>query len=234
MTMTLTDEQRIDRLRKRLTELELWTVRSTVPLDDWTFNGKPLSLGSPWPTRDGVAVIAHGEVSVPADWPLDQARLDIDLGGEGLVTIAYAGGDSEGFGLDPNHQRFPLKAGRFSVTADCVARLPFGVPNRDARLKRAQIAWIEMELAEFVLLLRQVAEAAAVLRQHEVVQPLLSAAEDGAGRARLADRDGKLRRPGRPWRGDAEGVAAAGGARRSAAGPRRGSADVRDDRDGHR
>jgi alpha-mannosidase len=176
--MTLTDEQRIDRLRKRLTELELWTVRSTVPLDDWTFNGKPLSLGSPWPTRDGVAVIAHGEVNVPADWPLDPARLDIDLGGEGLVTIAYPGGDSEGFGLDPNHQRFPLKAGRFSVTADCVARLPFGVPNRDARLKRAQIAWIEMELAEFVLLLRQVAEAAAVLRQHEVVQPLLSAGED--------------------------------------------------------
>jgi len=180
--MALTEEQRIARLHKRLTELELWTVRSTVPLESWTFNGEPLGVGAPWPTRDGVVAFAHPEVSVPAEWPLDRARLDLDLGGEGLVRIAYTGGGGEGFGFDPNHQRFPLNERRFSVAADCVARLPFGVPNRDARLARARIAWIDLELDEVVLLLRQVAETATELAGHEVVQPMLAAAEEALAR----------------------------------------------------
>ena len=128
--MVLTDQQRTDRLRKRITELELWTVRARAPLDQWTFNEATLPPGAPWPTREGVAVFAHGEAEVPADWPLEHARLDIDLGGEGLVRIAYASGDSAAFGLDPNHQRFPLKERRFGVRAECVARLPFGEPVR--------------------------------------------------------------------------------------------------------
>jgi alpha-mannosidase len=180
--MTLTDQQRTKRLRKRVTELELWRVRSTVALDGWTFNGEPLAHGAPWPTRDGVAVLAHGDVEVPADWPIEASRLDIDLGGEGLVRIAYASGDDEAFGLDPNHQRFPLKERQFSVRAECVARLPFGVPNRDARLVRARLAWIDPELTDFVLLLTQVAETADVLAENEVVAPLLAAAEEALAR----------------------------------------------------
>lgn len=182
--MALSAKQRIDNLRKRLVELDLWTVRAWLPLTDWTFNGEPLPLGASWPTRDGVIELAHGRFDIPGDWPLEQVRLDLDLGGEGLVDITYDGDDGEGFGLDPNHQRFSLKGRKFSVSAQCVARLPFGVPNRQAHLKRAQISWIEPELIEFTLLLRQVMETAEVLGQHEVVEPLI-----GAGTVALARLD---------------------------------------------
>src|SRR5690606_21447404 len=56
--------------------------------------------------------------------------------------------------------------------------LPFGVPNRNARLERAQIVRIEPDLAEFSLLLRQVMETAEVLQSHEAVPALLSAGEE--------------------------------------------------------
>ena len=75
--MTLTNRQRTDRLRKRLAELELWTVRSAVALDGWTFNGRPLARGAAWPTREGVALFAHDDVTVPADWPLDAMPVSI-------------------------------------------------------------------------------------------------------------------------------------------------------------
>ena len=180
--MTLTDRQRTDRLRKRLTELELWTVRAEVPLEGWTFDGKPHAHGAPWPTRDGVVTLALSDVAVPDDWPLEEARLDLDLGGEGLLRIAYADGGGEAFGLDPNHQRFPLRGRRFAVSAECVARLPFGVPNRAARLARARLIRLDPTLAEFVLLLTQVADTADQLAGHEVVPPLVSAAEDALAR----------------------------------------------------
>jgi alpha-mannosidase len=176
--MALTHAQRVTRLERRVEELALWTARRSIPLDRWSFNDTPISLGEAWPTRQGVATFAHGEVSVPADWPLDEVRLDLDLGGEGLVRLSYASGASEAFGLDPNHRRFGLREARFAVTADCVARLPFGVPNRNARLDRAQLVWLESQLDEFALLLRQVVEMAQVLDGHEVIDPLLSAAEE--------------------------------------------------------
>ncbi|MEX2036217.1 MAG: glycoside hydrolase family 38 C-terminal domain-containing protein, partial [Xanthobacteraceae bacterium] len=104
------------------------------------------------------------------------------------------------YGLDPYHTSFPLPARRFSIAADCVARLPFGVPNRAARLTRAEIAWLEADLADFLLRLTQVTELAQILggyavdqiplegyhpyrphpdhsRPHDVVAPLISAAE---------------------------------------------------------
>jgi alpha-mannosidase len=176
--MALTSEQRINRLQKRLEELELWTVRDAVTLDGWTFNGEPLKQGTPWPTRDGLAALAHGEVSAPGGWPLAETRLDLDLGGEGLVRLSYGSGASDAFGLDPNHTLLPLREKSFYIAAECVARLPFGVPNRDARLKRARLVRLEERLADFVLLLRQAIETAQVLGGHEVVEPLLTAAEN--------------------------------------------------------
>src|SRR5262245_24861256 len=119
--MTLTRDQRINRLRKRLAELHLWTVRSALPLDRWTFNRAPHAAGAPWPTREGVAVFDQPAVTVPADWRLERTRLDLDLGGEGLVRVDYGDGKRDAFGLDPNHQRFPLKSRRFSVAAEAVA-----------------------------------------------------------------------------------------------------------------
>jgi alpha-mannosidase len=176
--MALTARQRIERLEKRLTELDLWVDRQSLALADWTFNGEALPLGSPWPTREGVAAFRHREVEVPRDWPLDQVRLALDLGGEGLVRLAYSGGDAEAFGLDPNHRRFPLKSRHFGISAECVARLPFGVPNRDARLGQPRLVWVDLGLAGFALLLRQVAETARILDGHEVIPPLLSAGEE--------------------------------------------------------
>ena len=176
--MTLTDQQRTERLRRRLEELELWAVRSGVALEGWSFNDAPLAPGAAWPTRDGVAALALDGIEVPEDWPLEETRLDVDLGGEGLLRVAYADGAEDAFGLDPNHQRFRLKARRFGVRAEVVARLPFGVPNRDAKLARARLVRIDPELAELTLLLHQVGDTAEVLAGHEVVPPLLTAAED--------------------------------------------------------
>src|SRR5579862_6722065 len=105
--MSLTREQRISRLRKRLVELHLWTVRAAAPLDRWTLNQVAHATGAPWPSRQGVAVFRHPEVVIPGDWPLERTRLGLDLGGEGLVRIDYGGGNREGFGLDPNHHLFP-------------------------------------------------------------------------------------------------------------------------------
>jgi alpha-mannosidase len=176
--MALTSEQRIARLRKRLIELQQWIVRDALPLDRWTFNGKPWAAGEPWPTREGVATLAHPNVEAPAKWPLERVRLDLDLGGEGLLRLKYSERSEEAFGLDPNHVRFPLKTRRFEISAQTVARLPFGVPNRGARLERARLILIEPDLSDLVLYLQQLIETAEVLGVHEVVPPLLSAGED--------------------------------------------------------
>ena len=180
--MSLTPGQRMDRLRKRLVELEQWIVRQSVRLDGWTFNGTPIAEGQPWPTREGVATFRCPTVAVPADWPLEAVRLDLDLGGEGLIRLTYDDGTRAAFALDPNHRRFRLEGKSFSIDAECVARLPFGVPNRNARLQHAALVRLETGLADFILLMRQVVEAAEVLGAHEAVDAMLSAAEDAFAR----------------------------------------------------
>ncbi len=180
--MSLTLRQRMDRLRKRLVELDQWTVRQSVALDGWTFNGAPISHGQAWPTREGVIAFRCPSATVPADWSLQDARLDLDLGGEGLARLSYDGGGRAAFALDPNHRRFHLDGRSFSIGAECVARLPFGVPNRNARLEQAALVWLEVDLADFVLLMRQVVEAAEALGDHDAAEPMLSAAEDAFAR----------------------------------------------------
>ena len=180
--MTLTRDQRINRLKKRLVELHLWTVRSALPLDRWTFNRSPHASGAPWPTREGVAAFSHPEVSVPADWPLERTRLDLDLGGEGLVRLDYGDGKHEAFGLDPNHQRFPPQARRFTVEAEMVARHPFGIPNRAPHLKTARVILFDPELEEFALLVQQLIDTVEVLGTHEAVEPLIEAGERALAR----------------------------------------------------
>lgn len=193
-------EHRLRRLRKRVGELEWWVARRTLPLDQWTIDGKPHRLGDLWRSLDGVFAFAHPSVDVPRDWPVEHTRLRLDLGGEGLLTVKSAEGAETKYGLDPYHTSFPLPGRRFSVSAECVARLPFGVPNRAARLARAEVAWIETDLAAFILLVTQVTELAQILggyavdqiplegyhphrphpdhsRPHDVVAPLISAAE---------------------------------------------------------
>jgi len=175
--MALTSDQCIARLKKRLIELQQWIVVDAAPLDRWTFDGASWAIGEPWPTREGVVMLQHPQFEVPSKWPLERTRLDLDLGGEGLVRVNYSD-RSEAFGLDPNHQQFPLKSRRFTIETKAVARLPFGVPNRAARLERSQVVLIEDELSDLVLYLQQLIETAEVLGGHEAVPPLLSAGED--------------------------------------------------------
>jgi alpha-mannosidase len=111
------------------------------------------------------------------EWPLASTRLDLRLGGEALVCIRYASGDEEFFGNDPWHARFPVRDRTFSLEVQAVARLPFGVPNREARLERARLTLLESELVRFVQRLRLLLEAATVLGSQEVVEPLVAAAE---------------------------------------------------------
>jgi alpha-mannosidase len=174
--MPLTLSQRLERLRVRLSELPFWLTRASVDLDAWTVDGAPLELGAPWPTLEGVRTFEHPVVAVPDPWPLDETRLELDLGGESLLVLEYEDG-AESFGVDPYHQLFPLQARRFSVRAESVARLPFGVPNRAARLARARITWLERDLETLIRRLELVHQAATALAHEEVADALVGCAE---------------------------------------------------------
>ncbi|MFZ0215462.1 MAG: alpha-mannosidase, partial [Candidatus Dormiibacterota bacterium] len=127
--------------------------------------------------RIGVKHLRHDAVQVPADWPLEQVRLHLSLGGEGLVEVVYDEGESEGFGLDPNHRRYPLHAREFAIDAEVVGRLPFGQPVRDPHLEAAALVVEEPDLSRLLALLSAVQSAAGALLEEEVADPLLGAAE---------------------------------------------------------
>ena len=175
--MQLTQEQRLRRLQARLRELRFWLDREVVALPNWRFNGSALGIGEAWPTREGVVHLIHPEVQLPVHWPLEESRLELNLGGEGLVHIEYGAGDAEAWGLDPEHRRLPLRARQFWLSAEAVARLPFGVPNRAAALECARLVWQDMALERLIRRLQLVVEAAGVLSDREVAVPLLAAGE---------------------------------------------------------
>jgi alpha-mannosidase len=174
---TLRTEQRVERLRIRLEEMVFWRERAQVDLDEWTFNGQPLALGRPWPKLEGVSILEHPPVALPKTWPLEEARLELDLGGEGLVRVSYPGAGEDAFGLDPQHTSWPPKGHELSLSVEAVARLPFGVPNRGARLERARLVWTEVELVGLARKLSLVMEAARALQDHDAVDPLLACGE---------------------------------------------------------
>ena len=120
--MSLTLAQRLDRLKVRIAELESWKVRATAPLAAIAFDGAPIEVGAPWPRKDG-SVHFTLEGLVPADWPLAETWLSLDLGGESLIAIVCDGGDPVSYGLDPYHQSFPLSGRSFKVATETVARL---------------------------------------------------------------------------------------------------------------
>ena len=181
--MTLTRDQRINRLKKRLVELHLWTVRSTLPLDRWTFNRAPHASGAPWPTREGVAAFGHPEVSVPADWPLERTRLDLDLGGEGLVRLDY--GDGKQRSLRPRSQSS-------QVPPEGAALLGQSRNGRPPALRRTQPRAASGNRARHPVRARASgicpARPAArstrreVLGAHEVIEPLIEAGERALAR----------------------------------------------------
>ena len=175
--MVLSLEQRLERVKVRLEELFFWREREVFPLADWTLNGAPIAIGAPWPSRDGVQKFAT-LVTGPTTWPLADTRLVLDLGGEALVSLVYGSGETIGFGNDPYHKEFQVKAHSFGIEAEAVARLPFGQPVRSPHLNTARLIWVDTAVQSLHLRLIQVAEAAQQLGTHEVVAHLIKAAED--------------------------------------------------------
>ncbi|MDE1994697.1 MAG: alpha-mannosidase [Rhizobiaceae bacterium] len=174
--MHLTIAQRLDRLKVRIAEISHWRERATLTIGNWTFEGEDIAIGQAWPHRKGVVHFAS-KAAVPADWPLEDSRLQLDLGGESLITLTFEGGETESFGLDPFHQEFPLKGREISIATDSVARFPFGEPNRQPKLNRAQLVWLDVPVHRLNLLLRQIVEAIEALGDHDVVAHLLDASE---------------------------------------------------------
>jgi alpha-mannosidase len=173
--MPLTLDQRRERLRQRAAELDSWRVRARAPVAGWTFDGRPLDLGAVWPEREGAHTLA-ARAEIPRDWPLDETRLALDLGGESFVTLAHAGGE-ESFGFDPYHQEFPLAARAFAIASESVARAPFGQPVAEPALRRAELIWLDIQVDALLRLLGGVVEAAATLGADEVVAHLIEAGE---------------------------------------------------------
>jgi alpha-mannosidase len=174
--MPLRFDQRLERLQTRLRELEFWRARETLDIDGWRFDGKRIALGAPWPRREGVARL-EASAAVPEGWPLEEARLALNVGGESLLTLTYENGETTSFGLDPYHQEFPLVGRGFAICAQSVARLPFGEPVRDPRLQRAALLRLDLAVCRFSQLLSLVAEAAETLGEHEAAPHLVEAAE---------------------------------------------------------
>ncbi|MGJ4860293.1 alpha-mannosidase [Labrys sp. La1] len=173
--MSLTIQQRIDRLNVRVLELGFWREHEKVAIKGWTFNGEPIALGADWPRRDGV-VHFMAKAEVPQSWPLEETRLILDLGGESLITLKSEAGQKR-YGHDPYHQEYPVLGRHFSIETDSVARLPFGEPVPEPRLVAARLVRLEPSVHRLRLLLKQVAEVAHLLGDHEVVPHLVGAAE---------------------------------------------------------
>ncbi len=81
-------QHRLDRLETRVHELTYWLDRAHADLTGWTFDGEPLRLGAPWPRQEGLRRLAHPRADVPADWPLDEVRVELALGGAALLRVA--------------------------------------------------------------------------------------------------------------------------------------------------
>lgn len=171
--MPLSRVQRLQRLRSRLSELEMWGDRARLELSGWLCEGSALALGDPWPRREGVLRLELPEVGVPGGWPLEQVRLELDLGGEGLLWIHYRSGAQQALGLDPFHRRLRLREPVFWLQAELVARLPFGAPHPDPRLRLARLVWVEAELGRLQRVLSLLAAAAAALPADDDVADLL-------------------------------------------------------------
>jgi alpha-mannosidase len=172
----LTLAQRRDWLGVRVDELRSWLHRAWADLCEWSFDGGPLALGSAWPERSGLRTLTHPRVEPPSAWPAHERRLLLDLGGEGLVRLRYDGGGEDAFGLDSEHKAFAVRGEPFEIAVEIVARLPFGMPNRDPRLALARVVHMDVQLERLVRRLELVWEAAAELDDEQVAPALVEAA----------------------------------------------------------
>ncbi|HUO11800.1 MAG TPA: glycoside hydrolase family 38 C-terminal domain-containing protein, partial [Caulobacteraceae bacterium] len=182
MHRLLSPRDAIARARRRRDEIAAWRVRDTRPVGGWTFDGALIAVRAPWPDRNGVHQLKSGGFEVPAGWPLAEARLTLDAGGESLLTIAYASGRRLPLGLDVNHTELPLDERAGTLEIESVARGPFWTPVTHPRLARAEIAWIETGLDDLVRTISLAIDLAAEVETHELFWPLLDLAENAMAR----------------------------------------------------
>ena len=166
MPSNLPLEMRLRRLTKRLVELDRWVARETVSLTGWALEGAAVAKGHAWQDSGTPLAFAHPLVEVPAHWPLDEVRVSLWLGGEGLVRLV--GDRTDSFGLNPWHMNFLPRERAFRIEAECIARLPQGVPNYKAALGVTELVWLEADLDDLTRLFRQVIEMVRFLGGHEV------------------------------------------------------------------
>jgi len=184
MSQLLSPALRLARVRRRVGEIAAWRVRERTPIAGWSFDAALIGLGEAWPDREGVKLFRARRFEVPAGWTLAEARLGLDVGGESLLRIAYDSGRCLTLGLDVNHTEFALDEPGGAIAIEAVAKGPFGAAIEGPRLRRAELVWIEPQLEVLVRTLTLMADFAAEIDGHELVDELLELAE--AAMARLA------------------------------------------------
>ena len=162
----------------------MWRVRSRCPLGPLYADGVEIAVGAPWPATSPTR-FDGGEFEVPEGWPLDEVRLELFLGGEALVTLESPDGHRHPLGHDRHHRSHALRSrcGRISATA--VPRGLLGSPVTAPRLESACLTWVDIVVERFVRRVTLVRLVAAALDDHEVVDPLLDAAEEALGGVEL-------------------------------------------------
>ena len=184
MHRLLPPAQQIFRAKRRRDEIAAWRIRARSPVGGWSFDGAPIELGARWPDPEGVHVFRAERFEAPAHWPLEEARLALDVGGEALLTIAYDDGRRAPTGISPNHTEFRLDERAAALDIEAVARGPFWVPTPDPRLRRAELIWIEPALDDLVRRLTLAIDLSGQIEGHEAAEPLLALVEGAMARLR--------------------------------------------------
>jgi alpha-mannosidase len=176
-------DQRVEHVRRWLSELECWTYREAVPLSEWRFSApgtgiadRVLRRGDPWPSRDGVTEWTYGTVELPESWSPEETRLVLDLGGEARVFLDY-GARMRSCASNPYHRALFVEGRSFSLRAEAVARDLFGRPRREPKLAAAFLGLREEELAAFLREAAAILDGALALRDHDAAPALLELIE---------------------------------------------------------
>ena len=164
----------------------------------------------PGRAREGIRALRAPKRAFPTTGRSTETRLSLDLGGESLLTLDYEGGERVSFGLDVNHQEFPLAGRRLAITQR-ERRAPPVRPagRRAAAAARARSSGSTSRLFASPIVSPIVVEAAETLGAHEAAAASGRSGGSGAARDRLALDHRRLYRPRRRRAGPAGLVAAA-------------------------
>lgn len=204
------DRQRsLDHLRMHLNawaeELRAWELGQRQTVTGWTVTpeggtAEPIAVGGAWPTRHGITRLTSALVD-PASLA-GEVELWLDLGGEALVRLVSASGTPlQTFGANPKHRHFsPLPTQPFRIEAEVAARSLFGIPNRDPRLERAELAQVFPQIRRLRRTLEVIAETTLVVAP-ELARNLCDVAEIALSDLRLPTATADLgpRLADQPW-----------------------------------